>query len=516
MAGVDASDGNVHIAGDGGYAVEVVSGSSHQDRLEWLAQGRGEEPVDYTCTALLLPEPNNPFDPNAVSVSIRGVRVGYLPADAAASMAAAMQMWGFERATCAAIVEGGWYRSTEDKGDFCVRLDANPDFAPTALALAAAERMPPRPAAVVAAAGSGKATAYDLGLGAVATFALLALIGIVWLIVQPIAQPTGPAAKADYPAATAQFPARPHDAALGSADGDRERLERMALLNSIGRPQSTSDAGQAVTTEARHDPMIVVAQAERPPDSRRPTAQPGGPRQVIAVTEAAKEALAVPPPDAAATANDAAAVARVPPAASAGEERLSLAALGPRDAEEIGKDADRWSPVAVASPSAVEVQPRVPAAGVQGAVPATPAAPASARGDNGVSAGAGPVPAAGPAAADAKPAARPPRRAESRRKARFRAEPRAARLKARSRNTTRFSRRNRRAVEAAPPPSPSPAPAAPAPQTVEPGLLPAARMLQGWSREWRAGTAVRPAVQWRPVQLRPVQQRPVQQRPAQQ
>jgi hypothetical protein len=120
-----------HIAGDGEYAVEVVSGSRHQDRLEWLAQGRGEEPKEYACTAVLTHEPDNPFDANAVSVSILGVRVGFLSRDAAAGVVVAMDTGGFEQASCDAIIEGGWYRNAEDKGDFCVMLDANPDFVPS-------------------------------------------------------------------------------------------------------------------------------------------------------------------------------------------------------------------------------------------------------------------------------------------------------------------------------------------------------------------------------------------------
>jgi hypothetical protein len=106
MAGSETPDGIEFIAGDGDYAIEVISGSRHQDRLEWLAQGRDEDPKDYACVAVLTHEPDNPFDSNAVSVSILGVRVGFFPRDVAADFVDAMEDWDFEQASCDGCAHG--------------------------------------------------------------------------------------------------------------------------------------------------------------------------------------------------------------------------------------------------------------------------------------------------------------------------------------------------------------------------------------------------------------------------
>lgn len=59
--------------------LEVVGESAHQDFL-WRSCGAtvGER-VRYNIIAVLVPEPNNPYDENAVSVQIEGEVVGYLP-----------------------------------------------------------------------------------------------------------------------------------------------------------------------------------------------------------------------------------------------------------------------------------------------------------------------------------------------------------------------------------------------------------------------------------------------------
>ena len=529
MVGSDAASDSAHIAGDGDYAIEVVSGSRHQDRLEWLAQGRGEEPADYVCTVLLLPEPDNPFDPNAVSVSVRGVRIGYLPADAAASMSAAMRTWGFDRATCAAIIEGGWYRSAEDKGDFCVRLDANPDFEPAALP--GVDRPRPRPIAVVAAVNARK-TAYDLGLGAIATFAMLALIGIVWLVVQPTAQPL----KSDYPAAASSpqtsASAQPREAASAPRGGARDTLERAVLLGDAGRPRGAGESG-AASTDARRDPTPVVAKVDQPPASKPPASRPSDLRPVVADIEAVKEVSAVPPPEpvkaVASSAEPGAAAARreSTPADAAVEGRLSLAAIGPGEAEEVGPVPDRRHALpAVAAPTAEQVPSTAGAS-----PPALPPAPQPA--SSGSQAAAGPdvrngeagaaqrassavTPASGsdnrraslpaaestpgtPPVAAAEPTARPQRKAGSQpRASRASARSRAARLKARSRNAARYSRRSRRAVQSRRDQRPSPP--SPSAEVATPGLTPAARMFQGWTRELTTRPLPGGSVQPRPAQ----------------
>ncbi len=63
-----------------GFLVEVVGESLHQPALQSLAAAAGKDPV----RVLLNPEPENPYDPNAVAVkNFEGDRLGYLPREVA-------------------------------------------------------------------------------------------------------------------------------------------------------------------------------------------------------------------------------------------------------------------------------------------------------------------------------------------------------------------------------------------------------------------------------------------------
>jgi hypothetical protein len=188
MVGSQSGGDPAHIAGDGDYAIEVVSESRHQDVLEWIVQGRGEEPADHVCMALLALERGDSGTSPVVSVSIRGVQIGHLPPEAADGLIESMQIWGFARATCEAVIEGGWYRSAEDKGDFSVWLDAHPDFTPVADP-GAVDLAPALPVAIAVPNANARKTGRDLVFGALATFALMGVIGIVWLVVDQRNEP---------------------------------------------------------------------------------------------------------------------------------------------------------------------------------------------------------------------------------------------------------------------------------------------------------------------------------------
>lgn len=65
---------------------QEVNGTEHRqaDILQLLPpEARTEQGADRDTTAVLLPEPGNPFDRHAVAVEVDGVRVGYLPAEVA-------------------------------------------------------------------------------------------------------------------------------------------------------------------------------------------------------------------------------------------------------------------------------------------------------------------------------------------------------------------------------------------------------------------------------------------------
>jgi hypothetical protein len=68
---------------DGGMDLEVVGESHYQENLWQLAGVRRnpEEQVRVAVNAVLVPETDNPYDANAVSVWVDGLMVGYLSRD---------------------------------------------------------------------------------------------------------------------------------------------------------------------------------------------------------------------------------------------------------------------------------------------------------------------------------------------------------------------------------------------------------------------------------------------------
>ena len=66
---------NVEVAGESHHEAEIVAALGRRPRID--------EEVELTVDAVLVPEPDNPFDANAISVRISGKVVGYLERDAA-------------------------------------------------------------------------------------------------------------------------------------------------------------------------------------------------------------------------------------------------------------------------------------------------------------------------------------------------------------------------------------------------------------------------------------------------
>lgn len=70
---------------DGEELIAAVGESQYQGALLSVCGGRPGEPVSHDCTAVLLSEPTNPYDPGAVMVWSGGRHVAYLSrSDAAA------------------------------------------------------------------------------------------------------------------------------------------------------------------------------------------------------------------------------------------------------------------------------------------------------------------------------------------------------------------------------------------------------------------------------------------------
>ena len=114
--------------GSGQFGLEAAGTDQHQDELERMAGGRTEAGVDHLCGALLVPNPKNPYDPNAIAVVINSLVVGYVPSNIAPSLKYALRIGGYIAAGCAAKIVGGWARADGNIGDFSVRLDADWPF----------------------------------------------------------------------------------------------------------------------------------------------------------------------------------------------------------------------------------------------------------------------------------------------------------------------------------------------------------------------------------------------------
>lgn len=109
----------------GGFDVEVVGESNYQDALAAACGGRQKDGVNYDCTAVLRPEPSNPYDANAIRVEINGRLVGYLNRHAAKAYKPVADRLAADGkvGTCQALIVGGWDRGRGDTGHFGVRLD---------------------------------------------------------------------------------------------------------------------------------------------------------------------------------------------------------------------------------------------------------------------------------------------------------------------------------------------------------------------------------------------------------
>ncbi|HEX4733549.1 MAG TPA: HIRAN domain-containing protein [Thermoleophilaceae bacterium] len=66
---------------EGDEIVRVAGTSHYQEALRPLSGRKGDEQVRVQRVALLVPEPDNPHDPNAIAVTIDGQLVGYLSRD---------------------------------------------------------------------------------------------------------------------------------------------------------------------------------------------------------------------------------------------------------------------------------------------------------------------------------------------------------------------------------------------------------------------------------------------------
>jgi tetratricopeptide (TPR) repeat protein len=123
----------------GSHDLEVVGESHYQDELWHIVGGRTTDRVRTDVKAVLVAESDNPYDANAISVWIRGMRVGYLSReDAAEYRPGLLTLQAKERRSIAlaGVIVGGGIRADGpgrlgvwlscDPGDFGVAIVAPP------------------------------------------------------------------------------------------------------------------------------------------------------------------------------------------------------------------------------------------------------------------------------------------------------------------------------------------------------------------------------------------------------
>src|SRR5512132_4028991 len=128
---------------EGRVDLDVVGEASYQDNLWRVVGGRGspDDRVRVDVYAVLVAETDNPYDANAVSVWVQGLKVGYLSRDDARryrpGLLALEQKHGKPIALAGAIVGGGM------RPDGPGRLGVFLDYDPAAFGLRPTAAPPP-------------------------------------------------------------------------------------------------------------------------------------------------------------------------------------------------------------------------------------------------------------------------------------------------------------------------------------------------------------------------------------
>lgn len=100
--------------------LKIVGESHYQEALEQIVGGRTEESADFEVDVSLIPENDNPYDPNAVAVEIDGETVGYLSKASAKKYRA--KFGDHDSEEWPARIVGGWDRGDGDRGNFGVQM----------------------------------------------------------------------------------------------------------------------------------------------------------------------------------------------------------------------------------------------------------------------------------------------------------------------------------------------------------------------------------------------------------
>ena len=101
---------------------DIVGESHYQSALLKLFGPKRGHGISENCAAVLIAEPDNRYDKNAVRCEISGLRVGYLSREDAKEFSEYMRRQNVRSIRVAAIVSGGW-RDSKSEGYYGVRVE---------------------------------------------------------------------------------------------------------------------------------------------------------------------------------------------------------------------------------------------------------------------------------------------------------------------------------------------------------------------------------------------------------
>lgn len=112
----------------GKYEAEVVGESHYQPALKAIVGDHGDESANMPVQALLVPEPDNPYDKQAIKVEINGMKVGHLSRESARTFHRRLAAKNVAKQTtrCGAMVTGGWVDKSGQRMSYGVNLDIKP------------------------------------------------------------------------------------------------------------------------------------------------------------------------------------------------------------------------------------------------------------------------------------------------------------------------------------------------------------------------------------------------------
>jgi hypothetical protein len=103
---------------------EVRGEAAYQNELSNIVGGKKQDSANFNCYAILVPEPNNAYDKNAVVVIVNNMVVGYLPKEQCKEYKKCILKSGFGGVEVNAVIVGGW-KNQKSEGHFGIILDAD-------------------------------------------------------------------------------------------------------------------------------------------------------------------------------------------------------------------------------------------------------------------------------------------------------------------------------------------------------------------------------------------------------